>query len=132
VKAKVNLSLIKQPPNLFIDPVDLLDRQNTGLSSEFVFLRNQDDDVENLKEELQITEQDFDIHFIEGNFADYFTEGKVLGQGASGVVKKYTRIQDGEVYAVKSIRYRGDTERLLLVAIFLTQRKSYLSHFLDC
>jgi len=85
--------------------------------------------VETLKEELQITEQDFDIHFIDGNFADYFTEGKVLGQGASGVVKKYTRVQNGEVYAVKSVRYRGDTERLLLVALFLPRRKFYLYHF---
>jgi len=106
---------------MVIEPADLLDRQNTGLSSEFIFLRNQDDDVENLKEELQITEQDFDIHFINGNFADYFTEGRVLGQGASGVVKKCTKVQDGEVYAVKNIRYRGDTERLLLVALYFSR-----------
>mgnify|MGYP003579185542 FL=1 len=84
-----------------------------------VFLRNLDDDVETLKEELQVTEQDYDIHFIDGNFGEYFTEGKVLGQGASGVVKKCKRIQDGEVFAVKSVRYRGDTERLLLVRHFI-------------
>jgi len=106
------------------DTADLLDRQYTGLSSELVFLRSHDDDVDNLKEELQITEQDYDIHFIDGNFDVYYTEGKVLGQGASGVVKKCTKIQDGDAYAVKNTRYRGDTERLLLmVKEFKNHRK---------
>jgi len=110
--------------SFFIDPADLLDRQFTGLSSELVFLRSHDDDVDNLKEELQIIEQDYDIHFIDGNFDAYYTEGRVLGQGASGVVKKCTKIQDGEVYAVKTIRYRGDTERLILnVKEFKNHRK---------
>lgn len=35
-----------------------------------------------------------------------------MGEGASGTVKKCTKIGTDQIFAVKIVRYRGDTERL--------------------
>ena len=58
------------------------------------------------------------IHFIKGDFLDYYKEGKTLGEGSTGVVKKCTRVNGTEAFAVKIVKYRGDSEVLILVREF--------------
>ena len=79
-----------------------------------IFFTSRLDEVEELKEELQIEDHP-DIHFIQGNFDAYYEEQEILGEGASGTVKKCIKKGTDEQYAVKIVRYRGDTEILLLV-----------------
>lgn len=67
-----------------------------------------------MKEELQV-ENGQDIYFIQGNFSAYYEELEILGEGASGTVKRCIKNGTSEVFAVKIVRYRGDTERLSFV-----------------
>ena len=79
-----------------------------------IFFTSRLDEVEELKEELQVEDHP-DIHFIQGNFDAYYEEQEILGEGTSGTVKKCIKKGTNEEYAVKVVRYRGDTEILLLV-----------------
>lgn len=54
------------------------------------------------------------IHFIEGNFSEFYEELETIGQGCSGVVKKCVHKASGQVFAVKIISIRHE-ERLLIV-----------------
>ena len=83
-----------------------------------LFLKNLDDEVEELKEELQIDENQ-NIYFIPGDFFVYYEEGDIIGEGTSGTVKKCIKVSTNELFAVKIVRYRGDTELLHLVKVFL-------------
>jgi len=88
-----------------------------------LFLKNLDNEIEQLKEELQIDENQ-DIYFIRGDFFVYYEEGNILGEGTSGTVKKCTKTQTNEAFAVKIVRYRGDTELLhIIVKEFKHHRK---------
>lgn len=55
------------------------------------------------------------MHFLHGNFSEFFEEKESIGQGCSGIVKKCVHRQTGQVYAVKIIDTQGDEERILLV-----------------
>jgi len=88
-----------------------------------IFFTSRQDEVEELKEELQV-EDNPDIHFIQGNFDAYYEEQEILGEGATGTVKKCIKKGTTQEYAVKVVRYRGDTEILLLhVKEFKNHRK---------
>ena len=52
----------------------------------------------------------------------YYEEGNILGEGTSGTVKKCTKTQTNEAFAVKIVRYRGDTELLHIVNILSFER----------
>lgn len=58
-----------------------------------------------------------DIHFIKGDFFAFYQEEEILGEGMSGTVKKCTKVGTNQVFAVKIVRYRGDSERLFLVSL---------------
>ena len=73
-----------------------------------------EDQVTDLREELGVMEDD-DICFIQGDFSSYYQEREVLGEGASGVVKKCINNKTSQICAVKMVRYRGDVERLHMV-----------------
>ena len=79
-----------------------------------VFLMDKEREIEELKEELKVSE-DPNIHFIQGNFSSYYSEEEILGEGASGVVKKCLKIDTNEYYAVKAVHYKNDDEILVLV-----------------
>jgi len=72
--------------------------------------------MEELKQDLQV-EDGQGVFFIQGNFQTYFQEQEILGEGASGTVKRCIKNETDEVYAVKIMRYRGDTELLSLVSL---------------
>lgn len=57
------------------------------------------------------------IHFIYGNFNEYYDEEQTVGQGCSGIVKKCVHKPSGLPFAVKIIQTMGDEERLLLVQL---------------
>ena len=81
---------------------------------EQIFFVDMEKEVEDLKNDLQVDGCP-NIHFIRGNFYDYYAEGDILGQGTSGVVKKYVRKESEESFAVKIVSYRNDLEMLVLV-----------------
>ena len=102
------------------EPLESLYDPSENINSNFyqpLFLKNYDDELEELKEELQIDEN-MGIHFIQGDFFVYYEEGDILGEGMSGTVKKCTKVSTNEIFAVKIVRYRGDTELLHLVNFF--------------
>ena len=82
--------------------------------------------MEELKKELEI-EGNQSIYFIQGNFHAYFQEQEILGEGASGTVKRCIRNGTDEVYAVKIMRYRGDTELLSLVRLHYILYYNFIS-----
>lgn len=81
-----------------------------------VFLVDKRREIEELKEELQVS-GDPNIHFIQGDFGSYYAEEEILGEGTSGVVKKCLKIGTSEYYAVKAVNSKNDDEILRLVNI---------------
>jgi hypothetical protein len=79
-----------------------------------IFMNNLEQDIEELKKDLKV-EEDPDIHFIKGNFKDFYSEEEVLGEGTTATVKKCLKIGTNEPFAVKIVHYRDDTEMLVLV-----------------
>jgi calcium-dependent protein kinase len=51
------------------------------------------------------------IHYLFGNFKDFYEEGKLLGQGTSSVVKKAVCKRTGNQFAIKTTKTR-DAERI--------------------
>ncbi len=78
------------------------------------FLEGKGNEINELKKDLEIEDNPF-IHFIEGNFSNFYKEGKTIGAGTSGVVKKCTKLDTKEIYAVKIVQYKGDLELLTLI-----------------
>lgn len=83
-------------------------------AKEPIFFVDMDKEAEDLKNDLQVDGYS-NIHFIRGNFYDYYTEVDILGQGTSGVVKKYVKKDSEDSFAVKIVSYRSDLEMLVLV-----------------
>lgn len=79
-----------------------------------IFYDSAESEVEEIKKELKINENSH-IHFFKGDFSSFYKEGKILGEGTSGLVKKCAKVDSDEAYAVKIIPYRGDNEILTLV-----------------
>lgn len=67
-------------------------------------------------------EDDPDVHFIEGDFFNYYKEMEILGEGTTGTVKKAKKLQNDQEFAIKIVHYRDDTEMLIMVRF----RKSIL------
>lgn len=83
-----------------------------------IFLRSLTNEAEDLKNELQVEDGD-NIYFIPGNFSAYYEEKDILGEGTSGTVKECVKNSTQERFAVKITRYRGDTELLHCVTLFI-------------
>jgi hypothetical protein len=83
-----------------------------------VFFHNVEDEIEDLKKELEVGD-DPDIHFIQGDFYNYYTEDDILGEGTTATVKKCFRVETEEVFAVKIVHYRDDLEILILVKFLI-------------
>lgn len=66
-------------------------------------------------EEEKLGSPEEHVHYISNSFKDYFEECEVLGEGASGTVKRCIKLSDGQEYAVKIVNYRGDDELKVLV-----------------
>jgi len=101
---------------------------STGKFKHAIFYNNLEEDIKNLKEDLRVDEYP-DIHFIKGNFNDYYEEGDILGEGTTATVKKCYKKGTDDKYAVKIIHYRDDTEMLVLVIINLYSNSKQV---IDC
>lgn len=74
-----------------------------------------ENEVEQLKKDLEV-ENDSDVHFIQGDFYNYYTEQDIIGEGTTGTVKRCMKNGTNDIYAVKIVHYRDDTEMLVMVS----------------
>lgn len=91
----------------------LYDPNQSGIKHS-IFFSHMDNEIEELKNDLEVRD-DPNVHFIEGDFMSYYTEGEVLGEGTTATVKKCRKNGTEEWYAVKIVHYRDDNEILTLV-----------------
>jgi hypothetical protein len=88
-----------------------------------IFMNNIEGDIQQFQIEHD-TVNDPDIHFIQGDFFNYYEEKEIIGEGTTGTVKKCVKKSEPEnVYAVKIVHYRDDAEMLTNV-IFMKVRKT--------
>jgi hypothetical protein len=92
---------------------ELFDPNQSG-TKHSIFFSQIDNEIEELKIDLEVAD-DPNVHFIEGDFMSYYTEGDVLGEGTTATVKKCQKNGTEEWYAVKIVHYRDDNEILCLV-----------------
>lgn len=64
----------------------------------------------NFDELASVIEEEEGIFIIYGNFKDFYTEKKTLGQGMSAVVKLCVSVKTQESFAVKIVETKGDEE----------------------
>jgi hypothetical protein len=55
------------------------------------------------------------VHFIQGDFGQFYIEDDILGEGTTATVKKCIKRSTNDTYAVKIVHYRDDVEILTLV-----------------
>lgn len=96
------------------ESLDNIDSSRDSDHRSGIFQRDVESEVEEIKKDLDV-ENDPHIHFIKGNFYSFYYEGDVLGEGTTGLVKKCTRKDTNEEFAVKVVHYRDDLEILILV-----------------
>ena len=98
-----------------LESLDYIDSPSRGSDHRpGIFQRDVESEIEEIKKDLDV-ENDPHIHFIRGNFYSFYYEGDVLGEGTTGLVKKVTRQDSNEEFAVKVVHYRDDLEILILV-----------------
>jgi len=115
-KKKFQKKVTKKSSNKINGVIELEEKASIVKVKHTVFYNNVENEMESLKQDLQV-EDDKDIHFIKGNFKDFYEEMEILVEGTTATVKKCMKKGTDKKYAVKIIHYRGDTEMLVLVRI---------------
>lgn len=93
-------------------------KQAPPVQRKSIFLNNVESDIQQLKIELDVT-NDPDIHFIQGDFYNYYTEKEIIGEGTTGTVKQCFKVNHEETtFAVKIVHYRDDAEMLTMVKLY--------------